>query len=120
MQLEPTEAAPRQARLALHEFEHGLAGERVEAAELVLSELVTNAVRHGDGAVRVRFARFPGRFRGEVVDQGRGFAVRRRHDATRACRSTAGGWGLNLVEALADRWGSHIGSTHVWFELKVS
>jgi anti-sigma regulatory factor (Ser/Thr protein kinase) len=100
--------------MALHEFEHGLDEDRATAAELVLSELVTNAVRYGgNGAVKVRFDRLPGRFRGEVVDQGDGFPVARRQNP-----DVPGGWGLPLVDALADRWGSHVGSTHVWFELK--
>jgi hypothetical protein len=49
----------------------------------------------------------------EVVDQGSGFVpVARDRPATEA-----GGWGLHLVETLANRWGVHEGSTHVWFEI---
>ncbi len=31
-----------------------------------------------------------------------------------------GGWGLRLVERLADRWGVAEGSTRVWFELSAN
>jgi anti-sigma regulatory factor (Ser/Thr protein kinase) len=107
--------APRLARAALAEFDHGLPSERRHDAELLLSELVSNAVKYGDGSdVSVHFERDRGRFRTEVVDQGDGFirTLRDRHDVY-----TPGGWGLPLVETLSDRWGAHEGSTHVWFEM---
>jgi len=31
-----------------------------------------------------------------------------------------GGWGLEIVEDVASRWGVHEGTTHVWFELERS
>jgi anti-sigma regulatory factor (Ser/Thr protein kinase) len=107
--------APRQARIALARFDHGLPDQRLQDAELLLSELVTNAVKYGDGGdVSVHFERDDGCFRTEVVDQGDGFIrkLRNRDDLY-----TPGGWGLPLVETLSDRWGAHEGSTHVWFEL---
>jgi anti-sigma regulatory factor (Ser/Thr protein kinase) len=107
--------APSQARAALAQFDHGLSTERRQDAELLLSELVSNAVKYGDGpALRVHFERADGRFRSEVVDEGDGFirVLRDRDDVY-----TPGGWGLPLVETLSDRWGAHAGSTHVWFEL---
>jgi anti-sigma regulatory factor (Ser/Thr protein kinase) len=107
--------APRQARAALARFDHGLPDRRLCDAELLLSELVTNAVKYGDGSdVSVHFERDDGCFRTEVVDQGDGFITRLRN---RADVYTPGGWGLPLVETLSDRWGAHQGSTHVWFEL---
>jgi hypothetical protein len=30
-----------------------------------------------------------------------------------------GGRGLEIVAALADRWGIHEGSSHVWFEMRL-
>ena len=84
-------------------------------AELLVSELVSNAVKYGgDGDVAVHFERDDGRFRTEVVDQGDGLVFSRRD---RADLRTPGGWGLPLVETLSDRWGAHRGSTHVWFEI---
>jgi anti-sigma regulatory factor (Ser/Thr protein kinase) len=113
VQLPRARTAPRLARARLAEFQHGLPSERLCDAELLLSELVSNAVKYGDGDIGVSFERDDGRFRTEVVDQGHGLiaALRGRSDA-----QTPGGWGLPLVQTLSDRWGAHEGSTHVWFE----
>jgi anti-sigma regulatory factor (Ser/Thr protein kinase) len=106
--------APRLARARLAEFDHGLPSRRLCDAELLVSELVSNAVKYGgDGDIRVIFERDEGRFRAEVVDQGEGFIATLRN---RTDPDTSGGWGLPLVHTLADRWGAHEGSTHVWFE----
>ncbi|HEU4974636.1 MAG TPA: ATP-binding protein [Baekduia sp.] len=91
-------------------------GSRVAAnARLLLSELVTNSVRHGRGsAVRVLLdVDEDGSLRCEVVDEGEGFVPRARDKAA----TEVGGWGLHLVETLSRRWGVREGSTHVWFEL---
>lgn len=108
------QTSPSAARATLMDFEHGLPSERLSDAELLLSELVSNAVKYGgEGDIRVIFERDDGRFRTEVVDQGDGFIapLRERIDV-----NTPGGWGLPLVQTLSDRWGAHQGSTHVWFE----
>jgi anti-sigma regulatory factor (Ser/Thr protein kinase) len=92
-----------------------VAPELVPDVQLLVSELITNSVKYGgDGEVRLLVeATAPKRIRVEVVDQGAGFVpVARDRPATEA-----GGWGLHLVETLADRWGVHEGSTHVWFEI---
>jgi anti-sigma regulatory factor (Ser/Thr protein kinase) len=107
-------AAPRRARAALTHFDHGLPEERAHAAELLLTELVTNAVKYGEGAVRVDLRHGAGRFRAEVVDGGDGFAAPTR-DASDL--HTPGGWGLHLVAKLSDRWGVRQASTRVWFEM---
>ena len=82
---------------------------------LLVCELVTNAVRHaGGGAVRLVVTRTGGMLRIEVHDPGRGFElVEPPTDPMRAS-----GWGLVLVEELADRWGvDHNPRTRVWFEM---
>ncbi len=112
--LRQSRAAPRVARAQLVDFDHGLPSRRLSDAELLLSELVSNAVKYGgDGDLSVIFERDDGRFRTEVVDQGDGFIAPLRD---RGDLDTPGGWGLPLVETLSDRWGAHEGSTHVWFE----
>ena len=83
---------------------------------LLVSELVTNAIRHGgadEGSVfSLRLLLDPLRIRVEVTDAGPGFDRR-----TPAPRSD-GGWGLVFVDRLADRWGvDHNGTTKVWFEI---
>jgi anti-sigma regulatory factor (Ser/Thr protein kinase) len=115
VELRRAPTAPSLARASLAGFDHGLPQERRQDAELLLSEVVSNAVKYGDGAdVRVHFERDDGCFRTEVVDEGHGFVPTLRDGSD---PHKAGGWGLPLVETLSDRWGAHEGSTHVWFEL---
>ena len=67
----------------------------------VVSELVTNAVRHGDGdTVRVRLGvDADGNVTGAVEDDGRGRVELRPIDA-----AGTRGLGLHIVAALAERW----------------
>jgi anti-sigma regulatory factor (Ser/Thr protein kinase) len=112
--LDRIETAPRRAREALAAFDHGLSGERLEVADLLLSELVSNAVKYGgDGDVIVHLEHRVSCFRAEVVDEGDGFVLEPHSEW-----GTLGGWGIPLVDALSDRWGTHQGSTHVWFEIE--
>jgi serine/threonine-protein kinase RsbW len=81
---------------------------------LIVSELVTNSFRHGPGEpIQVRITVDEhGSVRGEIEDQGSGeVAIREMADG-------GGGFGLRIVDALADRWGVYEDSTHVWFELR--
>jgi anti-sigma regulatory factor (Ser/Thr protein kinase) len=86
-------------------------------ATLLLSEVVTNSVRHAglraDDAIEVVLDAGDV-LRVEVRDRGAGFElVSPEPDPARPS-----GWGLYLVEQLADRWGVERGPpTTVWFEL---
>jgi anti-sigma regulatory factor (Ser/Thr protein kinase) len=89
-------------------------------AELLVSEVVTNAIRHAGLSEedRIRVSAERGReLHVEVCHPGPSFAPRPRAQPT----EEPGGWGLRLVEALADRWGVHgVGEeTCVWFTLAV-
>lgn len=86
----------------------------VERAELVVSELVTNAIRHGRTAPHLLLVLAGECLRIEVTDAGSGGAVRR-HPRP----EDVGGRGLFLVDAISDRWGSaHEGGHHiVWCEM---
>jgi anti-sigma regulatory factor (Ser/Thr protein kinase) len=89
---------------------------------LLVTELVTNAVRHagvGSGqSLHVELRWWPGRVRMEVVDPGTSFT---RPDE-RITRDHSGGWGLFLVDRIADRWGvtSSASGTSVWAEIASS
>ena len=88
--------------------------EQLRAARLLVSELVTNAVVHGRGAITLRATLDEDRLLVEVVDEGGGFErTIRQRDFT-----SVGGRGLAIVDAEASRWGVHGGTTHVWFELE--
>jgi anti-sigma regulatory factor (Ser/Thr protein kinase) len=111
-------AAASAARSALMPLDDRLEPSALDDIRLLVSELVTNSVRHatddGDGTVGLEVNLEPDRVRVEVTDEGSGFEPKPRT----AARSQPGGWGLYLVDKLADRWGvSRNGFTHVWFEM---
>jgi anti-sigma regulatory factor (Ser/Thr protein kinase) len=106
---------PAQARrIIAEELSTVLSGTALEDVKLMVSELVTNGIVHGDrgdaGPVILDLC-INGEIRCTVLDQGPGFAARAR-DRER------GGWGLRLVEQLSDRWGMECSPrrTGVWFE----
>lgn len=84
-----------------------------DTTELLVSELVTNALRHGEGGIRLRLL-LDRTLVCEVWDAGLVQPRRRRARAT-----DEGGRGLQLVGLLSSGWGSRRtpqGKT-VWFEL---
>lgn len=124
--------APTRARHAAAAALGRWPAERRDAILLVISELVTNAVRHGSADSRdevgLNLRRRGDTLRVEVVDvRARGGAVEDadRHEAAR--RDSRGGldgeqrsgWGLPIVAELTDRWGVERGPgrTCVWCEI---
>jgi anti-sigma regulatory factor (Ser/Thr protein kinase) len=97
----------------------------IDRVELVVSELVTNAVRHGPGEpISLRLVAEPdGVVFGEVVDQGDGHhhvEVRGQDPgpAVEIDELTEGGRGLLIVDQLSSDWGVLPGSTRVWFRFE--
>jgi anti-sigma regulatory factor (Ser/Thr protein kinase) len=108
--LPPTPDAATAARGAV--TANGLDPELEHPVALLVTELVTNSVRHSGVAEPIHFhARVGlGRVQAEVEDHGPGFDP--------AIRHTASGFGLRLVDRLATRWGVESGPpTRVWFEV---
>jgi anti-sigma regulatory factor (Ser/Thr protein kinase) len=113
-------AAIGKARTRLTEFLSGWVDEeRLYDLQLLVSEVVTNAVRHGGARqgehVDLRVALTSDQVRLEVRDPGPGF-----HDVTPELPATdkGGGYGLYLVDLFADDWGvSGAEGTCVWFEV---
>ena len=89
----------------------------METLCLLVTELVTNSVKHTGASTVVLKVRVGSRaVMTEVIDGGPGFDP----EETRGPASDHTGWGLFLVKRLAERWGvTHNGEgTKVWFELR--
>jgi serine/threonine-protein kinase RsbW len=95
----------------------------LQDAQLLVSELVSNSVRHSgasaDEAVMLRIGLTPTMVRLEVEDTGCGGVIAPRPPSL----DNGGGYGLNLVQALSERWGSERvarGGTRVWAQLDLN
>lgn len=110
--------APSEVRRARHLMTAWLeawesAPEDRSALELVVAELVTNAICHGLGSVELYVYASDTVVRVEVCDQGGG---RPRVRPVERSGPRLGGWGLRLVDQLTDTWGTWVrpGRTVVW------
>jgi anti-sigma regulatory factor (Ser/Thr protein kinase) len=109
--------APFRARaLVARWLDDGGQPELRDDACLLVTELVTNCVRHAgqpaDAPVQVSASATDGCVRVQVADLGHG-SVR-----PRVPGPEKGGYGLFLVDLVAARWGvDHERGTQVWFEL---
>ncbi|GAB7104111.1 hypothetical protein JCM4814A_24250 [Streptomyces phaeofaciens JCM 4814] len=117
IEYEPRPAAVREARAQVRgQLERWGLGERddlVDTAELLVSELATNAVLHSASRFRLTLFAAHGTLRCEVADTGR------HPPELREAGDAESGRGMFLVDALARGWGCHRdgpGKT-VWFEL---
>lgn len=109
--------APGQARRLLVQWVGDeLEPEELERAKLVASELMNNAVLHGDGTIEFQVDLDEHRLQIEVIDEGHGFE----HVVREIPFENLSGRGLTIVDAEASRWGIHEGTTHVWAELERS
>ncbi len=109
--------APRVARAEVREHLDGqVAPPLVSDVELLVSELVTNSVRHSGSPepIHLRAWLRSGGVKVEIADGGSSFEVR----SGGAADDAEGGRGLMILEALAERWGvSHDVRSRVWFEI---
>ncbi|MGI8593163.1 MAG: ATP-binding protein [Solirubrobacteraceae bacterium] len=109
------------ARVALEDLDQELGPPLLKDLRLMVSELVTNSIRHASpdprDVVEMRAWLYDDCLRIEVSDGGSEFAP----VATRGRRDEVGGWGLYIVESLASRWGVDRRGrrNHVWFEIDV-
>ncbi|MBV9869868.1 MAG: ATP-binding protein [Frankiaceae bacterium] len=118
LRLSPSDQAPSAARThvarvlqaaALHHL--------VDTASLLVSELVTNAFRHGSGPITVDIEIAPDEITVLVGDAATQAPERNRPQRLHQ----TGGWGLNLVESLSAAWGCDPANPGpgkvVWFRL---
>jgi anti-sigma regulatory factor (Ser/Thr protein kinase) len=117
MRLHGGPAAAATARRALSRLRADIDPPLMETLRLLVTELVANSVRHTE-ADTVMLKVLIGRSAvwTEVTDEGPGFDPA----ATGTPRADHTGWGLFLVERLAERWGvaRDEEGTKVWFELR--
>jgi anti-sigma regulatory factor (Ser/Thr protein kinase) len=105
--------APARARAAVRDVAATLAQDDVWRAQLIVTELVTNAVKHGPGGpVQLDLEAGGDGVRGHVADPGPGI----RRSRTRV-DGGEGGRGLDLVDRLSDGWGLAKDRSRVWFEV---
>ena len=116
--IECSAQAPGVARSAVQELAAEVDAGLMSDVQLLVSEVVTNSIRHSgsDDPIRLRvWARTSG-LKVEIADGGDGFEAR----PVEPGEDAEGGRGLMIVEALADRWGvSRDTRTRFWFELSV-
>jgi serine/threonine-protein kinase RsbW len=112
-------AAPKTARAVVEEWmPDGVDPALLHDAQLLVTELVANCVRHADvpdGApIDVTAGTTDALIWFQVADAGRSRSVQRR------APRPGGGMGLNLLNNVASRWGvAYDGGTSVWFELSL-
>jgi anti-sigma regulatory factor (Ser/Thr protein kinase) len=106
------------ARLALTDLEAHLDPSVAFDVRLLVSELVTNSVQHAqvaaEDSIVLQVAISDEIVRVEVRDHGPGFVPPSEPPPDDA----DAGWGLFLVEQLADSWGVAEGGKGVWFEIR--
>jgi anti-sigma regulatory factor (Ser/Thr protein kinase) len=119
MQLKPGPQAAAEGRHALDRLDGSIDDRKLDELRLLITELLTNSVRHGsqdNGWISLDVEIFANAVRAAVTDAGPGFEPAREPQPH---GDRPGGWGLYLVDRLADRWGVDCGGkkTSVWFEV---
>jgi anti-sigma regulatory factor (Ser/Thr protein kinase) len=111
LELPRTADGPGIARLIITAHGCSLSSDRLRSANVMVSELVSNAYRHGEGRIELIVESGPNGVRAEVHDEGLGTI------ATPEPRPARGGWGLTFVDRLADSWGVDEHDSRVWFQV---
>jgi anti-sigma regulatory factor (Ser/Thr protein kinase) len=115
LELPASPHAAARARELVREAADGISADDRWRVEMIVTELVTNAIRHGPGGpVEVALQAGGNAIRGEVADPGPGI---KHQELTRRRATEEGGRGLFLVDALSDSWGLSDDRSRVWFEV---
>jgi anti-sigma regulatory factor (Ser/Thr protein kinase) len=119
VRLEPGLASIREARRFVGDVLEmwGIDGELVSIVSMLVCELVTNVLLHAEPPIDLALSSHDRRIRVEVGDgsDDKPMLI----DASRP--RLRGGYGLRLVERMADNWGSGpdpAGGKIVWFEIE--
>ena len=94
---------------------HGLPESVTQHAELIVDELVANAVRHAIPPFELEISPSSTAIRGEVTDSSGAFPTPKTPDLD-------GGFGLLIVDAESSRWGISLRpeGKKVWFEIDLT
>jgi anti-sigma regulatory factor (Ser/Thr protein kinase) len=109
-------AAPAVARSAVSAITDALSDERTSVIRLLVSELVTNGIKHGrNESIELSFEQRPTSVWVEISSASNGSRPELVHDQSLQM-------GLQLVDQLASDWGHHTDDdqTRVWFELDIT
>ncbi|MGZ0198907.1 ATP-binding protein [Streptomyces sp. RM1] len=90
---------------------YGLSGRVASSVVLVVSELVTNAIKHGHGEVELEIQVVDGTISVSVTDENPAPAVLKQ-----AGPDDTSGRGMALVDAYSDKWGSS--GEETWCEFR--
>ncbi len=107
--------APAAARKTITDALGDVPARTLGVAQLIVSELVTNSVCHAPGTslIGLHVAASAEHIRIEVSDEGPGFDP----EVVRSPNAPVG-WGLHIIDRVADRWGVVRGPpTHSWAEM---
>jgi anti-sigma regulatory factor (Ser/Thr protein kinase) len=120
--LAPDHLAPSKAReLLARVLEDQIGSEWLARAQLALSEVVTNAVRHGaisgSSLIRLLIERTEHIVTVKVIQPGPG--PERPSNVNMPDPWSTSGYGLGIIDAVADRWGVQLDPPSVWFELRI-
>jgi anti-sigma regulatory factor (Ser/Thr protein kinase) len=100
------------ARLIVTAHGSSLGSEQLKNANVMVSELVSNAFQHGQGQICLTVVSGPDGVRAEVSDEGCRPSI-----ASPEPRPARRGWGLYFVDRLADSWGVDPDEARVWFRI---
>src|SRR5262245_49341538 len=116
---QPEASAPAMGRRVLDGLSDTMAPSILDDARLLLTELLTNAIQHAhlslDDRISVSVRREPTGLLVEVADPGDGMPP-----SGERRPGSGSGWGLILLDRLADEWGIEPlsdGGTLAWFRL---
>jgi anti-sigma regulatory factor (Ser/Thr protein kinase) len=112
---QPASVAVARRRITTEMRSVGITDDAIDDAALVITELVTNAIRHGSPLpgrwLQVTWDLDAGTVEIAVSDGG---GSQTRPQATRPSLSALGGRGLEIVDTLSDEWGVRPPGTTVW------
>ena len=99
------------ARLIVTAHGAALPEDRLKSANLMVSELVSNACQHGTGRIELCVHSDAEGLEASVHDEGTGTIE------SPDPRPARGGWGLHFVDRLSDTWGVEDHASRVWFKV---